>query len=216
MRAGKAFLLSLLGFGGLLLFALFTKSWALLSFSLLAGFFLFWCWQFERGVSSPREVALVAALGALAAGLRVPFSALPSVQPVTFLAVAAGRAFGPRVGFMVGAVAALASNFFLGQGPWTPWQMLAWGLGGIAGGMLSRAPRIFALLLCFLWGYVFGWVMDFWFWLVFFSPPTWGALLGAFAASFWFDTLHALGNAGFYLLLGGQVEKLFARFRSRL
>ena len=70
----------------------------------------------EAGTGSAKEVALVAVLGGTAAAGRVLFGAVPGVQPVTVVAVAAGAALGARVGFAVGAVAALVSNFYLGQG----------------------------------------------------------------------------------------------------
>ena len=87
----------------------------------------------EAGTGSAKEVALVAVLGGAAAAGRVLFAAVPGVQPVTVVAVAAGAALGARVGFAVGAVAALVSNFYLGQGIWTPWQMLARGGCGVVG-----------------------------------------------------------------------------------
>ena len=84
----------------------------------------------ETGPNRSRELALVAALAAAAAGGRVVFAAIPNVQPVTMIVAVAGTTLGPRAGLATGAAAALASNAFLGQGPWTPWQMLGWGLVG--------------------------------------------------------------------------------------
>ena len=81
----------------------------------------------ERAPDSAKELALIATLAAAAAAGRVLFAAIPGVQPVTVIAVAAGAALGARSGFAVGALAAFVSNFFLGQGTWTPWQMLALG-----------------------------------------------------------------------------------------
>ena len=97
----------------------------------------------ERGPGGAREVALVGSFGAAAAAGRVLFAAIPNVQPVTTMTACAGVALGPRAGAAVGGLAALVSNGFLGQGPWTPWQMLAWGLvgatGGAAGPLLRRS-----------------------------------------------------------------------------
>src|SRR6266702_8684896 len=78
----------------------------------------------ESGPDSAKELALIATLGGAAAAGRVLFAAIPGVQPVTVITVAAGCALGPRAGIAVGGIAALVSNFFLGQGVWTPWQML--------------------------------------------------------------------------------------------
>ena len=93
----------------------------------------------EGGTISARDLTLVATLGGLAAAGRVLFAPIPGVQPVTVIVAASGVALGPRRGFAVGALAALASNFFLGQGPHTPWQMLAWGGCGLLGGVLRES-----------------------------------------------------------------------------
>ena len=84
-----------------------------------------------------------AALAALAALGRDAFAAVPDVKPITAIVLVAGMAFGAAPGFATGALAALASNMLLGEGPWTPWQMLGWGLVGLLGagfGALT-APR---------------------------------------------------------------------------
>ena len=76
-------------------------------------------------------------LAALAAAGRILFAPIPDFKPVSAIAIIAGVAFGRKSGFMVGSLAALASNFFFGQGVWTPWQMYAWGLvgyGDLSGG----------------------------------------------------------------------------------
>ena len=83
-------------------------------------------------------IALVATLAAMAALGRVAFAALPNVKPTTDIVLIAGYVLGGAPGFMVGAVAALASNLFFGQGPWTPWQMVAWGGVGLFGAGLAR------------------------------------------------------------------------------
>ena len=67
------------------------------------------------------------------------FGPIPDFKPVSAIAIIAGATLGRRNGFMVGALAALTSNFFFGQGMWTPWQMYAWGLVGYIGGALAHA-----------------------------------------------------------------------------
>ena len=79
-------------------------------------------------------------LAALAAAGRILFAPIPDFKPVSAIAIIAGVVFGRKSGFMVGALAALASNFFFGQGPWTPWQMYAWGLVGYGAGLLAAIP----------------------------------------------------------------------------
>ncbi len=96
---------------------------------------------FETGTDSTRELAVVATLGAAAAAGRVLFAAVPGVQPVTVIAVVAGASLGLRAGVATGALAAFVSNLFLGQGIWTPQQMLGWAACGAAGALLAPAIR---------------------------------------------------------------------------
>jgi energy-coupling factor transport system substrate-specific component len=167
----------------------------------------------EPGLGTSKTLALVATLAAAAAAGRVLFAAVPGVQPVTVVAVAAGAALGARAGFGVGALAALVSNFFLGQGPWTPWQMLAWGGCGVAGALAAPLVRrrIPFAVLCFVLGFAFSGLMDVWEWYSFY-PHTWAALTVQLARGFWFDAAHAIGNVLIALVVGPELRRLLERF----
>jgi energy-coupling factor transport system substrate-specific component len=171
----------------------------------------------EPGLGTSKTLALIATLGAAAAGGRVLFAAIPGVQPVTVIAVAAGAALGARVGFGVGALAALVSNFFLGQGPWTPWQMLAWGGCGVVGALVAPLVRrrIPFALLCFVLGFAFSGLMDVWEWYSFY-PHTWAALTIQLGRGFWFDAAHAIGNVAIALAAGPELRRLLERYGRRL
>ena len=170
----------------------------------------------ESGTLSARDLTLVATLAGLAAAGRVLFAPVPGVQPVTVIVAAAGVALGPRRGFAVGAVAALASNFFLGQGPHTPWQMLAWGGCGFVAGLLRPALRgrlAFAAFTVAL-GLAFGSVMDLWLWYGFY-PHTEAALLARLAAGLPFNVAHAAGNVLLALAVGPELRRVLERFERR-
>ena len=131
--------------------------------------------SFEKQGVTTKEISLIATMATLGAATRIPFAAIVSVQPTTFIVMITGYIFGSQVGFMVGALGALVSNIFLGQGPWTPWQMFAWGLVGFSTGLLGKKKNFnyySFLLLAFIWGYLFGWIMNFWHWLGFIYPLT--------------------------------------------
>src|SRR5437762_13693121 len=100
-------------------------AFAILALALTAGF----AW-YERSRPDARIVALVGTLAAFAALGRIAFAALPNVKPTTDIVLISGYALGGGPGFAVGALAGLSSNFLFGQGPWTPWQMAAWGVTG--------------------------------------------------------------------------------------
>ena len=171
----------------------------------------------EGGPGSAKELALVATLGGVAAAGRVLFAAIPGVQPVTVVSVAAGSALGLRAGIGVGATAALASNFFLGQGVWTPWQMLAWGgcgaVGAIAGPLLRR--RLPFAVVCFGLGFAFSFLMDVWEWYSFY-PHTWQAFAFQIIRGFPFDLAHATGNLVLALIAGPELRRLLERYGQRL
>jgi energy-coupling factor transport system substrate-specific component len=184
----------------------------LAAFAVLAAGF---AWL-ERGTMSARDLTLVATLGGLAAAGRVLFAPVPSVQPVTVLVAASGVALGPKRGFAVGAVAALASNFFLGQGPHTPWQMLAWGGCGLLGGLLRpllRRRLAFAAFVVAL-GFAFGAAMDIWLWYAFY-PHTEAALLARLASGLPFNVAHASGNLVLALAAGPELRRVLERFARR-
>ena len=171
----------------------------------------------ESGPGSSKEIALVATLGAAAAAGRILFAAIPNVQPVTVTAVVAGVALGPRAGASTGALAALVSNFYLGQGAYTPWQMLAWGACGLVGGLAAPLlrRRIPLALLCFVLGFAFSGLMDVWEWYSFY-PHTWAALTVQLGRGFWFDAAHAIGNVVIALIAGPELRRLLERYGRRM
>jgi energy-coupling factor transport system substrate-specific component len=179
----------------------------------IIAFFL----EFESAAVSSKEIALVAMLGTMSAVMRIPFAAIPSVQPCTFLVICSGYVYGPVAGFMVGAMTTLVSNFFLGHGPWTPYQMLAWGLLGVAAAYMRRfnLGRAWLVVLGVVGGYFYGWLMNTWFWATFIYPLTFRTFLTYQLNSIWLDTFHAIGNAFFLGLFGMRTIAVLERFRKR-
>lgn len=171
----------------------------------------------ERGRGGPRELALVAALGAVAAAGRVLTAPVPSVQPVTVICLAAGAALGVRAGLCVGPVAALVSNGFLGQGPWTPAQMALWALVGVSGAALAPLLRHAAGMAVAgaLWGVLFGWAMNLWEIAAFGPQVSWAAWVAATARSVPFEIAGAAGNVVFALLAGPALVRMLARYAER-
>ena len=113
-------------------------SWQVASFGLIGIVLVGGAVWYERSRPPARLVGLVAALAALAVAGRVALAPLPNVVATTDIALLTGFSLGAAPGFAVGALAGLVSNIWLGQGPWTPWQMAGWGLVGIGGAVLAR------------------------------------------------------------------------------
>ena len=197
-----------------------SMNWALLSAVVVMAIIALMYWRFEKGRSDAKEVALVATMAAIAGVSRVPFAVIMSFQPTTFIVMITGYVFGCQTGFVVGATAALISNFFLGQGPWTPWQMLSWGICGILGGLMGRGKEKFHVALFavagFFCGFLFGWLMNIWHWLGFVYPLNWQTFLATYIASFPFDALHGVGNALFTFLFGPSFYNILLRFRKKM
>jgi energy-coupling factor transport system substrate-specific component len=195
-------------------------SWQLASFTLL-GLALIGCFTwYERSQPSSRTVALVATLAALATLGRLAFAPIPDVKPTTDIVLVAGYALGGAPGFAVGAISALASNIFFGQGPWTPWQMLAWGLCGLAGAALARGgwriPRLAMALICAAAGFGYGFVLDFYTWVGYSGQHTLTQYLFIEGEAFPFNLAQAIGNFLFYLAFGPALMRALRRFRLRL
>jgi len=211
-------LLALAAAGGAAAWTVFEPSQSALALLLVAAGLIVACaaWL-EAGPGSSKELVLIATLAAAAAAGRILFAAIPNVQPVTVTAVVAGVALGPRAGASVGALAALVSNFYLGQGAYTPWQMVAWGacglLGGLAAPLLRR--RLQLAVFCFALGFGFDGLMNVWEWLSFY-PHTWQAFTALYVRGIWFDTAHATGNFVLALAAGPELRRLLERYARRL
>ncbi len=93
---------------------------------------------FESRKPKAREIVVISVLCGLAVAGRAAFAMLPQFKPVIALIIISGVCFGGESGFLVGAVTGFVSNFFFGQGPWTPWQMFAFGITGFLAGILFR------------------------------------------------------------------------------
>jgi energy-coupling factor transport system substrate-specific component len=172
---------------------------------------------FESGTDSTRELAVIATLAAGAAAGRVLFAAVPGVQPVTVIAIVAGASLGARAGVATGALAAFVSNLFLGQGIWTPQQMLGWGACGAAGALLAPFLRnrwVLASVAAVL-GFAFSVSMDVWLWYGF-SPHTFPALAAVVGRGLWFDVSHAAGNVMIALAAGPELRRMLDRYGARL
>jgi energy-coupling factor transport system substrate-specific component len=191
-----------------------AASFAILAVAIAAGF----AW-YERSRPASHVVALVATLAALAALGRIAFAPLPNVKPTTDIVLIAGYVLGGAPGFAVGAVAALTSNLFFAQGPWTPWQMVAWGGVGVGGAVLARVAgrelgRWALTAACVVASFAFGLVMNLHLWVTYtdHQPQQLAAIAGT---SLPFDVAHALGSAVFCLAFGPLLVRALARYRTR-
>ncbi len=181
----------------------------------LTPFFL----AFERQKPRPRDFMPVVVLTALSVTGRLLFAALPNFKPVSAIVILAGVCFGRQSGFLTGALSALVSNLFFGQGPWTPWQMYAWGLMGYVAGALASTKlfrRPWAVLLYgFLASFGYGFLMNSWTLFSFVQPVTWQAALATYGAALAFDATHAVSTVAFLSVTLLPWQKELRRIRQK-
>lgn len=121
---------------------------------------LFLC-GFEKKKIGTRRLIIVAVMTALSVTGRF----IPFFKPVTALTVLTALYLGGEAGFLTGALSAVLSNFYFGQGPWTPFQMLAWGLIGLIAGFLAeplKKSRVLLTVYGVLAGMAYSFIMDIW------------------------------------------------------
>lgn len=187
----------------------------LLTVTLVAGA----AW-YERSKPPSQIVALVAALAALAVAGRIVLSPVPNVVPSTDIILIAGYALGGGPGFAVGALTALVSNFWLGQGPWTPWQMAGWGMTGVMGAALAafsggHVKRLPLALFCALAGFAYGALLDVSLMVTYGGEQSIERYLALSARGLPFNIAHAAGNFALALVAGPAMVRMLRRYRRR-
>ena len=169
---------------------------------------------FEGRKPQARELVIIAVMCALAIAGRVVIP-LPNFKAIFAIIIITGIAFGPEAGFMVGAISAFVSNFFYGQGPFTPWQMFAYGAGGMLAGFCFRKnwlPRknwvmaVFGFCTVLLW---MGPLLDSSHLFLMMPKITWAAIVTVLVSGFYVNVSQAICTALILFLLGNAIlEKL--------
>jgi prenyltransferase beta subunit len=195
-------------------------SWPLASFLLVAVVLMLGWLAYERARPSARMVAVVGTLAAVAALGRDAFVAVPDVKPITAMTLVVGYALGPLPGFSVGALGMLASNFVLGQGPYTPWQMAAWGLVGLAGAALGalsgrRLGRVQLALAAALAAFGAKELMNVYQWTLG-ASHTPAAFLAVAGTGLPFDFADTVASFLFGLAFAPELARLLERMRARM
>lgn len=170
---------------------------------------------FEKRKPKAREVVVISSLCAIAVAGRAAFFMLPQVKPVAAIVIIAGICLGSETGFLVGCVTAFVSNFIFGQGPWTPWQMFAFGIIGFLAGILFKKnflpkKRIWISIFGFVVTFVlYGLIMNTASVMMMSAVPNIQALISAVAMGIPMDLLHGVSTAVIlFLIAEPMIEKL--------
>jgi len=194
-------------------------TWEVASFLIVGAVILAGFAWYERSRPPAQVVALVAALAALAIAGRIAFAAFPNVKPTTDIVIFAGYALGGAPGFAVGALAALVSNFWFGQGPWTPWQMAGWGLCGVLGALLAlgvrNAGRFALAATCGFAGILYGALLNFSLMATYGGDLSLRHFLVLEVRAIPFEIAHVVGNVVLALVAGPAMVRMLVRFRER-
>lgn len=186
--------------------------WLIVSLGIAVLALLLFMTGFEKRNIGSRRMVLVAVMTALAVVGRF----IPIIKPVTALCVIAGVYLGAEAGFFTGALSVLISNIYFGQGPWTPFQMLGFGLIGLIAGYLSRPlirSRVLLLVYGVLSGVAYSLIMDVWTVLWYsgdFDPKLY---LTAIGSALPFTVSYAVSNVLFLFLLGKPMGQKLSRIK---
>ena len=191
------------------------RQYYLISLLILAMTILPFFLVFESRRPMARELVTIATLSAIAVAGRAAFFMLPQFKPVTAIVIITGVTLGPEAGFLVGAVSGFVSNFFFGQGPWTPWQMFCFGIIGFLAGILVQKRLLChkRWALCLFGGaatlLIYGGIINIGSVTMFSGTLSWKTLLAAYASGLPFDLVHAASTVIFlFFLANPMIEKI--------
>lgn len=177
--------------------------------------------MFEDRRPQARELILIAVLSAIAVVGRIAFFMIPQFKPMAAVVIIAGIGLGAEAGFLTGVVSGFVSNFFFGQGPWTPWQMFALGMIGCLAGLLfygkkRRSSKVFQC--CYgavATFFIYGGLMDTASVLMVLEGWSKKAFLTSYLTGIPFNTVHALSTMFFLAVLGGPMERKLNRVKKK-
>lgn len=172
--------------------------------------------SFEKKENAGTKLVLIAVMTALSVAGRIVFAAIPAFKPVTAVVIITAIYFGREAGFMTGALSAVLSNFYFGQGQWTPFQMLTWGLIGWLAGLLAAKLKTSRALLSaygFVAGISFSLLMDIWSTLWFDGGFNLSRYLTLVVSALPHTLLYAASNIVFLLMLNKPVGKKLDRIK---
>lgn len=184
----------------------------LISLGMACMALMFFLTGFEKRKTGGRRMVIVSVMTALCIVGRF----IPLFKPVTALTIITAMYLGGEAGFLVGALSALLSNFYFGQGPWTPFQMLAWGFIGLVAGWMAAPLKKHRLLLMFfgvLMGAAYSLIMDVWNVLWYAGGLDWSLYAASVATALPHTILYAVSNFVFLYFLAKPFGEKMARVK---
>ena len=174
----------------------------------------------EKKMLRARDVTVPVVLTALACAGRVLFASIPNFMPTSAIIIMGALVFGADCGLLCGMLTGLVSNLLLGLGPYVPWQMLAWGLMGLAAGRLGektcgKIGTVPVCLFAFIASVLYGVMLDGYHVLSFIRPLTLQTAAAGFVSGMLFNLVHAFSSVIFTLLGWPLWQKRLLRIRQK-
>lgn len=174
--------------------------------------------SFEKGKNDARRIVIIAVMTALSVAGRFVFAPIPFFKPVTAIVIITAIYLGAEAGFITGAFSAVVSNFYFGQGPWTPFQMFAWGLIGFLAGLLAKRlveSKVLLIIFGALSGVVFSFIMDVWTTLWADGTFNIARFIASITTAAPFTVVYIVSNVIFLLLLTKPIGRKLQRLKTK-
>lgn len=175
--------------------------------------------SYEKKEQSVTRLILVGVMTALSVVGRAVFAVAPGFKPVTAIVIITAIYFGGEAGFMTGALTAVLSNFYFGQGMWTPFQMFTWGIIGLVAGIMSSSLKNNKVKLAVygaVTGALFSLVMDIWDVIWYDGYLNLDRYKAMVISSMSFTVIYAVSNVIFLLLfikpIGDKLERVKIKY----
>ena len=194
------------------------RYYAFISLAVVLLSFIPFLLTFEERKRNVHKLVLIAVMVALSVTGRFVFAAIPGFKPVTAIVVITAVYFGAEAGFLTGALSAVLSNFYFGQGPWTPFQMFTWGMIGLLAGLccekLKNSKGVLVIYGIFS-GILYSLVMDVW--TVFWYENEFNIrlYLAAAVSSLLYTLIYAASNVIFLLWLSKPFGNKLTRIKTK-
>lgn len=174
-------------------------------------------WSFEKRKPKTREIVTLAVMTALAVVGRLAFFMTPQVKPCAAIIIITGVMLGRQSGFLCGALTAFVSGFFFGQGPWTPWQMIAFGIIGFLSGVLFSKKNIkyaYNKWIISIYGFlatfvIYGFILDTATVFMYTDTPKTETFVATYLSGIGFNLIHAASTfVVLFLISNATIKKL--------
>ena len=169
----------------------------------------------NTSIFSIRKITLIALLSTLL------FAWIPNVQPVTVILLIITLEMGLVEGILTASLSMILSNIFLGMGPWTLYQIASFAIVILVFSCLKpfwrqtwKQPLLklaFFTIMAGLTGYLYGFVISIFSVYFYHIPKFWVYYLQGLP----FDTLHAFGNIGFWILLSPLLPRIIQKYQTK-